>query len=269
MKKKLTLFILVLSLLSSLTFCSKKEQEAQTVFAIVNQEAITEELVSEYLQQFNEDDSAANIAKDKLINIFLLAQEFDLLDPDAQKQIEARINLSEKIIKANAFLAYQMASLEIAEEELFDYYQVHKAKFTKELDEYRVQRILLGSVAEADTVTAMITGNVINFTEAARRYSRERTSANDGYMGYMTLTEMDGGLRRLVESLNQWYFGRLNVSNGVYLIRYTDVRSRNVEQLFTEVREECEQLFLEEKRRDLAESVVNNLMDKSNIIITQ
>ena len=262
------IFIITVVLIS----CSKKEfgQQGQ-VIAQINGDRLTEDILKELsgvssIQELTEDQKREKV--DEWIKITLLAQEAERLGMVDNPTIQARVELSEKAIKANTMIASLLNDISLTEEELFNYYQIHKGNYLQNREEYRIQRIFFRSESKADSVSRMIINGEINFSEAARIHSEEDAKQTDGFIGYLTLEEMGGESRRAVNSLSQWRYMKIKEGEGYYLIRYTDKGNRNVEKSFIDVLEEIKEEYLKERKKELIDKVVGDLMSSSDIVIS-
>jgi peptidyl-prolyl cis-trans isomerase C len=272
-EKQVLIFLLALLVVLFLFSCSKEKEDKETgvVIATVNNEQLTAASIveftgSETLAVMTEEEQRERV--DDLIKLTVLAQEADKRGLNGQTEIKERIKIAEKKIKANALLAKMFEELEVTESEVFNYYQIHKSRYAGEREEYRVQRILLENEEMADSVSTMIVDGELNFAEAARAYSREQARERDGYLGYLTPDEMEQFIWNSIRNLSQWRFVRVPVSNGIYLVRYTDVRNRETERPFTEVSDQVREELLEERRRDLVNELLDELLSSSEIVIS-
>lgn len=273
--EKLSLITAVLIVLLFFCSCSrekKKAYEDKVVIVTVNNEEISLETLLEFIglestEELSEAERRNSI--DDLIKLTLLAQEAERRGVDSFERIRERINIAEKRIKANALLAMSIHDIELSESEVFNYYQIHKNRYVAEREEYRIQRILLENEAIADSVSTMIVDGTLSFGEAAGRFSQERARETEGYIGYRTPDELEAGVWNVVSQLGQWRFSRVRVSNGILLVRYTDKRNRRVERPFTEVSEKVREELLEERRKDIVQSLVQDLLSKAEIEISR
>ncbi|MBW6516317.1 MAG: peptidyl-prolyl cis-trans isomerase [Candidatus Cloacimonetes bacterium] len=269
MRKK-TLFMnisLIVVFLLLLSCAKERPEDTNNVIAIVNNELITREALLEFaeiddLSQISEAELREKI--DDLIKLTILAQEAtDLLK---QPIIRERVKLAQKKVLANAYLAKIIHEFNPTETDLFNYYQMHRSRYIDEREEYRIQRIFLTEPMMADSVTVMLNNAEITFASAARAYSQEGVRNNDGFIGYQTSEEMEPAIWRSISGLAQHRFARVPVSNGIYLVRYTDKRTRLIDRPFTEVVDSVRIEFLNEKRREIVNNDLNELMYKAEII---
>ncbi len=265
--KSLLICVLILLFLSS---CDKQIEDKGRIIAEINGNKITEEEFLDYCRIDSLDDISEEEIRAKIeewAKIVLLAHEAEKRGLVDNSRISFRAEMAGNLVKANVLLAAMVYDIEPTENELFNFYQIHRSSYVREVQEYRVQRILLASEAMADSVSNSIINNELNFAEAAQRYSQERASETNGYIGYLTTDEMSDSVRNAVTSLSQWRFTRIPASNGFYLIRYTDMRNREVEKSFTDVTAEVKERYLEEMKSDLVNSLVDDLMRQAEIII--
>lgn len=271
-KAAFKLALLVLLLLYIVSCSEEKLPTEDDIVATVNNEKITATGLREFIGYDNLENMTngeEREALEDLIRLTILAQEADNLLITDNPEIGERIKLAEKRIKANTLLAKIIHDIELTENDMFNYYQIHKSRYTGEVMEYRVQRILLSGTAMADSVSSMINSGEITFAEAARRYSQERTRETDGFAGYQTEEEMGPVIWNVLSNLSQWRFARVSVSNGIYLIRYTDTRERIMERPFTEVMEEVKEEMLKEQRSEEIAKFMEDLTERSEIIINR
>jgi peptidyl-prolyl cis-trans isomerase C len=272
-KRYSVLLLLSVLLIFFMSSCSEDTlPEDSEIVATVNGEEIT----ITGLREFIGYDNLENITNEEerealedLIRLTILAQESENSLVTENPEIRERIKLAEKRIKANALLAKIIHDIDLTENEMFNYYQIHKSRYEGEVTEYRIQRILLSGTNMADSVSTMINSGEITFAEAARRYSQERTRETDGFAGYQTPEEMGAIIWNVISNLNQWRFSRVSVSNGIYLIRYTDTRERTIERPFTEVIEEVRDEMLQERKNDEIVRFMEELIGRSEIIISR
>lgn len=264
--------MLIIVFFLGLLSCDRRRTDEEIgVIATVNDEILTEQSIIEFIgtDSFTDlPDTEKRERIDDLIKLTLLAQEAERRGVTEEREIRERISIAQKKIKANALLAMIVHDIEVTESEVFNYYQIHKSRFTGEQQEYRVQRIFLENEAVTDSVSTLIINGDITFAEAARRYSQEPAGERNGYIGYLTSDEMEPAVWNSLRNLSQWRFVRIPVSNGFYLIRYTDVRNREAERPFTEVAEQVREELLEEKRRDKVNGLIEELLGQTEIVIS-
>ena len=270
MASKMKYLLFTILLIAVVFSCSDKIGEQEKIVAEVNGTILTEEQFLDFceidnLEELSEDHKRAKI--EEWATVVLLSREADKRGLTDNNRLRFRKDMAGKIINANALLALTIANIEPTENELFNYYQIHKNVYVQNVTEYRIQRILLSNTAMADSVSSMLTSNQMNFAEAARVYSQERSRETDGYIGYLTKEEMGEALFTTINNLSQWRFTRIPASNGIYLVRYTDVRSREAEKSFNDVIEQVREQYLAENKSDLVKNLIETLMQEAEIVI--
>jgi len=273
MIKNLILLSLFFYVIAFQLSCSKSEEkDLSNVIAQINGDVLTEDMLVELAGVNDINDLSESEKKSKMdewIKISLLAHEADKRGLTQNPTVKARFILAEKTIKANLLLSNILHNISPSESELFNYYQIHKGRYLQDREEYRIQRILFHSEELADSVSSMIINNEITFSEAARNFSQEQARESDGYIGYITLEEMDDQTRRVVSNLSQWRYTKIRGNEGFFLLRYGDVRKRKSEQNFTEVIDQIREEYIAEKRSDFIDQEIKKLMDESEIIISR
>lgn len=274
MKEANTYFLLVLLIVPMLIVsCTDRQKvDKSSIIARINGDVLTEDMLLEFagissLEEISDSEKREKI--DEWIKISLLAQEADNRGLTESSRIESRIRLAEQSIKANLLLAELFHAISPTETELFNYYQIHKGRYSQERNEYRIQRIFFNNEAIADSVSRAIIDEEILFGIAARTFSEEAARENDGYIGYLTIDEMDEPTRRAIGNLSRWRYMKVSGNGGFYLIRYTDMRVREAARTFTEVIDQVKEEYVSEKKRDYIDKAIEELMQQSEIVISR
>ena len=176
--KFITFYILIFITVLSCNYQQKEEIEENIVAKVNNDFLTLEELRSNFTEErWNELtlDEKREFIND-WIQLSLLAQESERLKLDKRMEIKSRIKTAEKTVKSNALIAQKISEIVITEDDLFNYYKLHKSKFQKKTKEFRVQRIFIKRKSKLDSVLVYIK-NGLPFTEAAKMYSEEKIGA--------------------------------------------------------------------------------------------
>ena len=263
------LFFIIL-LLTSACGRERKTEEGE-IIAVINEEKISNHSILEFIGSESLSGMTESEKRDKMeeiIKLTVLAQEAERRGLTDHPEISERIRLASNRIKANLLLSEISNNIVLTEAEIFNYYQIHKSRYVTQREEYLIQRILLPSEAMADSVATLIVNNEHTFSEAARIFSRERARERDGFLGYLTPDEMESAIWNGIRNIAQWRFTRVQASNGIFLVRYTERRNRVVESPFTEVAERVREELLEERRKDMINKLLDELIGKAEIIIS-
>lgn len=263
--------ILIIAVLLLLASCAEDaSSDKSLIVASINGEYLSESMLAELagvedISELSGDQIRAKI--EDWIKITLLAQEADVRGLTEDPRIKSRIELAEKTTKANLFLASLFQDISPSETELFEYFQIHRGRYLEDRDEYRVQRIRFEDEAMADSVSVMIVNNEISFTEAARQLSQEEARSTDGYIGYLTLQEMEDYIQRAVTNLRQWRYMKVAGDEAFFLVRYTDRRSRRAEKSFKDVIDEIRKEYIADKKQEYIDNKISTLINKAEIEI--
>lgn len=264
MKKAILFFLVSLLILS----CGQKNEEHNVVARVNDEKLQIEELKANFSDKQWEELSQKereNLVQD-WIQLTVLAQEADKLGLSEQPQIRHKLKTAEKNIKSNALIAQKMAEIKISEDDLFNYYRVHKSQYQKSHKEYRVQRIFIKDETLLDEVKNAI--QETSFKEAAIKYSQESIGQNGGYLGYVSQQNIDSASWKALTQLKIYHWQTVQVDNGYFIIRYYDQRNVTTEKTFLEVIEEIKVILLKQKQQEMYENLIEDLKRKSEIEIS-
>jgi len=256
MKIRNLIFPLALLILVS---CNLKQEE--NYIARVNDQMLT---LEEFRANFSDQQWEKLSKNEKIahledwIKLSLLAQEADKLELSATAQVQAKIRNAETNIKANATIGQAISKIQISEDDLFDYYKVHKSRYQKKQKEFKIQRIFIKEKSTRDSVLADLK-NGTKFKDAARKYSQERLGATGGYMGFMAKKDVDEAIWNKLESLDKWRYSTLKLEKGYYVVRYYDRREITVEKTFAEVKDEISKIVLQIKQKESYDKLIEEL----------
>ncbi len=267
--KLITFYILIFITVLSCNY-QRKEEIEENIVAKVNNDFLTlEELRSNFTEdRWNELtlDEKKEFIND-WIQLSLLAQESERLKLDKRMEIESRIKTAEKTVKSNALIAQKISEIVITEDDLFNYYKLHKSKFQKKTKEFRVQRIFIKKKSKLDSVLVNIK-NGLPFTEAAKMYSEEKIGAEGGYTGFLTKKKMEKTVWDKLNDLNKWYYTSIKINNGYYIMRYYETRYVDITKDFIEVRNQIREIVFENKRKKIYENLIKDLKNRAEITIS-
>jgi len=260
------LIILLLLTLLAFSGCKSKEMEEDYI-ARVNEEQLS---IEEFKASFSEsewgsmDDRAKEKFVDEWVDLTLLAQECDRQGISELPIIQERIKHSVKKIKANTLIAAELRNLPTSEEELFSYYQLHKAEYRRENKEYKYQRIKVNSEDELSKITAKLRkGSKVK--DLAIQYSKEAAGKNGGYMGFVSEKLVNAEFWAVLESLEQYNWKSLESGGAFYILRWYEKRELEIEMPFSDVRVEIEEKFRSENKQERYNSLKRKL-DNASII---
>lgn len=264
MLRTISLLMLVLML-----FSCNQTNDKNYVIAKVNEEKL---LLDDFKANFSDQkwDELTKDQKEKIIQdwirITLLAQEAENLGLSDQQSIKNKIETAEKNILANALIAQRMAEIKITDEDLFNYYRLHKNNYQKSHKEYKVQRIFVETEALLDSVRKKIKRS--SFQDAAKKYSQESAGANGGYLGFVSQKDITADQWNVLSSLKKYHYQSVKSQEGFYVIRFYDERNVQTEKTFVEVEDEIRSILIKMKKQDAFDNLLENIKLKSEIAIS-
>lgn len=266
---KIFKFIIGLIMIAGILISCDKKEEVRIV-AQVNKESLT---YDEFKSLFTDEDWDNMSTADKQENIqkwvkmTILAQEADNIKISESQEIKSKISAAEKKIKANALIAQKIADIKVTEEEVLNYYRLHKSRYQREQKEFAVQRIFIREREKLNDVLSEISEQR-NFTEAARKYSEENIASNGGYAGFLSKTDMHEDIWNKLNELERWYYSTVQTPEGFYIVRHYDTRTVKTDIPLKEVKDEIAERIKENKKAEIFESTLNSLKSKAEIVIS-
>lgn len=260
------LILLFLITISAISGCNKKA-EAEDYIARVNKEYLS---LDEFKATFSDaewgelDNSSKEKYLDEWVSLTLLAQECDKKGLSKLPIIQKRMKNCVKKIKANAVIAAELLSNPTSEEELFSYYQLHKAEYRKESKEYKYQRIMIKDKSRLEKITKKLHEGA-KFKDLAIQYSEESAGRNGGYMGFVSENQVSGKIWETLEALEQYNWKSVKSNEVFYLLRWYEKRELEIEMPFSDVKAEIDLKFQSESRQEKFNRLKKKL-DNSSII---
>lgn len=159
-------------------------------------------------------------------------------------------------------------TIELAEDELYEYYQTHRDEFVRPV-EVNIREILVSTRAEANNILVQLDSGR-DFAELARLHSIRRWAAErGGEFGYFPST-LYGDIGRIAVTLNPGErYGPLRVREGYSIFELIEKREPqdDVNQSFEEVKESIASRLIGEKSRSIITRVIADLADEYPISI--
>ncbi|MCF7857822.1 MAG: peptidylprolyl isomerase [Candidatus Cloacimonetes bacterium] len=261
--KKLLILIMLVTIMS----CVKTEDEY--IIAQVNQAKLT---MDEFKANFTEkewDELTAETKESYIqdwIQLNLLAQEADLLGISKTPKVIEKIKTAELNIKANLLLAHKLSEITAREDELFNYYKIHRNEYTTSFKEYKVQRIFTTDEAKLNEILEAI--KATSFKDAAISYSEESAGENGGYIGFVSQQNTHENIWNALTSLKKYYYKSVKTEKGFYIVRFYDVRTVTNTDNYIDVKEEIRQAVIKMKKERLFDELISDLKNKSEIKIS-
>ncbi len=248
----------------------KKETINEVIIAQVNDSKLT---LNELKGNFTEEEWK-NITIEKKrkfvnewINLTVLSQESDLLKFSDSPVIKSRIKSAIMKIKTNALISQKISEVKTSEKELFEYYRLHKSKYQKEENEFKIQRIYLKKKEVLENVLNALKDGM-KFVDAAKEYSKEKIGKSGGWIGFQTRKQLGNKAFNKLLKVKKWQQIVVEDNNGYYIIRYYETRKRKVEKNFDEVKDIINTILIQKKKEQIYDSLLKEVKSKSTISIS-
>jgi peptidyl-prolyl cis-trans isomerase C len=258
---------LILIFLITLFSCVQTEEE--DIVAQVNDTKLT---MDEFKANFSDYEWNILTVEEKKefiqdwVQLTLLAQEADLLEISQSPKIKEKIKSAKINIKANALIAIKLAEITISEDELFNYYKIHKSEYQISFKEYKVQRIFTKDKAKLKGILDAI--KTTSFKDAATEYSEEAAGKNGGYIGFLSKKNANENIWNTLTSLQKYHYKSVETIRGFYVIRFYDTRIVKTDKTFLEVKDKIIESVDKKKKEEVYNNLIKELKNKSEITIS-
>ncbi|HOQ79426.1 MAG TPA: hypothetical protein PLH63_00015 [Candidatus Cloacimonadota bacterium] len=263
-------FIAVIFLLLLSIGCDKN---GKTVIAQVNNDILTLEDFQNSMPKMEYEKLTKEEKRDLInnwIELTLIAQKAD--EDDLLKDnsiIKFKIENAKKKIKANAYINKHLQTIKVSEEELFNYYRLHRGDYKSNSVAYKVQRIYFKNQEDMNRVKSMLDSQEILFTPAAMKYSEEGIGAYGGYMSEsITADGTYANIYDVVKSLEKYKYTTMPYSNGYIIVRYYDEVEVEQETSFDDAKDEIISIIRNEKKIQIYNNMIKSIKAESNITTT-
>lgn len=163
----------------------------------------------------------------------------------------------------NKIADYFGKDVEIADEELEEYYQTNIDQFSEE-EKIRPSHILVDSLEEAQAVLEKL-DNGVEFGELAKNYSTCPSSEHGGDLGYVTSTSV---VPKFYEAAKLLKIGQISepieTQFGWHIIKVVEKKEAVVHK-FTDIKENLSQLLLVKKKSNKALEYLTTNYDNAEI----
>ena len=261
--KRLLILILAIALFS----CIQTEEE--DIAAQVNETKLT---MDEFKANFSGAEWDILTVEEKKefiqdwVQLTLLSQEADRLEISQSPKIQEKIKSAEINIKSNALIAAKLADITVSEDELFNYYKIHKSEYRVSHKEYKVQRIFTKEEAKLKGLFDAI--KATSFKNAAIEFSEESAGRNGGYVGFISKKNAHENIWNTLISLEKYYYKSVETDKGFYILRFYDTRTIYSNRTFLEVKDEIMKVVTKKKKEETYNNLIIELKNKSKITIS-
>jgi len=261
------IFVILIVLL--LAVSCKEEVEIEAV-ATVNEEVLSLEEFKSYFPEETWSTLSFEAKREHInewIKLTLLSQEADRSGLSDLPKVKSRIDYAVKNVKSNVVLAQRISEIQITDDDLFNYYKLHKSKYQETRKEFKIQRIFLKSKAKLDEVMEYLRKGE-SFTDVVKLHSEESLGASGGYTGFMGENDLQSSIWNSLIKLQKWHYTSAKIDKGYYIFRYYDTQEVINNKEFTEVEDDIRKIVFEQKRKEVFDNVIEELKREADISIS-
>lgn len=250
--------------------CQKMAVTKGEVVAQVNQESLT---MSDFQSMFSPDEWKNMSDEQKRdfvrqwIDLTLLAQSARELKLEDNRQVKEKVKLAEKKVLSNALIADKLKSVQVSEEELFNYYRIHMGEFNQVGKILKVQRIFLTDRSRLDEVMVELRKGM-NFADAAKAYSQESLGQNGGYAGVVSVSDSVKTFWDALQNLKVYELAIVPAKGGYYIARSYEEQLGSGTPTFDTLRDEIRKRVLKEKQQQIYDEILRDLKSTADISIS-
>ncbi len=259
----------VLFLIALLSWgCERGKKDDSPILASVNSEELTEAAFKSLFSpdEYKELDAATKKQfVEDWVNLTLLAQAADEEKLSASTALKARMEYAVKKVKANALISRKLDNIKVSEDELFNYFRIHRADFDSVLVDYSVQRILQLDQSSAQKLAASIAAG-LDFDEAVQTRSLEKLKDNRGMMGFVSKAGADSSWWNACKGLAPKQVSILNQGSNWYVFRIIEERTGDSEANFEDYRDLIRRRIIAERESEVYRELLKDLKTKTSDI---
>lgn len=185
MKKSRIAAIAIIAILIVFAFASCEKKSGFVVsgkkLVSVNSEYITDGMINIFTQSAALPEESKQMILEELVDNFLVYQEALKSDVMKDTMFLNQLEFQRRLAISNQMIQDKLSKLPpLTEQEFMGYYDMNKSKFDKMI---KLSIISLGPDKNAaDSIYDMIASKKISFSEAAKKYSLDKKSAEKGGM---------------------------------------------------------------------------------------
>lgn len=238
------------------------------VLAVVGGQEITEELLDLFLQTLPREQQAyisnpqfREQALEQLVSLFLFAKKAEDDKLEETEEFQTVIANAKRDILAQMAMRDVLKTVEVAEEELKEYYDANGAQYEKGAT-VSAKHILVDSEEKCNEILATITSGEKVFEEAAQAFSTCPSGQRGGDLGAFGKGQMVPEFEKAAfEAEIGQVVGPVQTQFGYHLIK---VEAKNEAQVaaFEEVKESIRRTLVQQKQNKVYTDTVAELKEK-------
>jgi parvulin-like peptidyl-prolyl isomerase len=248
-----------------LVFCACKKSTEETVVARVGNAQLTVAALYELMPSI-QDQKLGRLQAERYVQQWveseLLYQQALQEKIEKQPEVRQRLEKLQRDYVVSAYLQQQVDREAQGEVDGQEYYQSNSDEFKAEEDLYKVDLILLETLAQARTArNRLVAGE--DFALVAKNVSMDFSRYQDGHLGFISLRQLSPLLAAAVPGLKVEEVSQpIKSEMGYNLLRLQCVVRKGQIQPYEEVKEIVRQRMQAKKREELYRRLISNLSDK-------
>lgn len=253
--KNICKILVLLFLVFLFTQCSKKESR---IIAKVNGEKLYED---EFRSLFTEQewidislDEKNEIIKD-WIEITLLSHEAEKRGLDKEINVKFNIEYSRKTILANKILAEELNKIDVNEDEIFTYYNLNRAQFTKEVTSFKIQKFIVDNWTVADSAIKL-------FNEGEAFYTIAKNLGRDYVVRFVERKDISKAFWDFLSVMKKWNIRIIRDKGNLNIVQLLDTQKKNVPIPFETIKDSLKNVLIENKRNSFLDNALDSLKIK-------
>ncbi len=179
--------------------------------------------------------------------------------------LQQRINYAVKKVKANALIARRLADIKVSEDQLFSYFRIHQAEFSKPALTYKIQRIQLADKLSAERVLNQLNQGM-DFGSAVTKYSSEPLKDKAGILGFVSSSSADSVFWFAARDLKINEASLINKDQFWFVFRYTETKESGTEANFEDFRSDIKRRIILEKQEEVYQNLLREIKSGKNEI---
>lgn len=260
--KKTIYTILILFTLISLFACKKKE-DGKVVAEVKGTTLYEKEFRSRFSEKewSNLSEEKRNEAINDWVEITLLSQEAIKRGFEKLPEVKFNIKYAKNTILANELLSQELEDINITEGEIFDYYNLNRNNFLKEVITFKIQSFIVPNWTIADSVIALFNDGEAFYT-AAKNYGRnykvhfiQKNDVNASFWNYIQT------------KMKKWNIRVIRDGKDLKVVQLLKIDKEDIPINFSILKDSLKTKLLEEKQKNLLHNSLDSLKIDYNVTI--
>ncbi|MBC8525486.1 MAG: hypothetical protein H8D22_01245 [Candidatus Cloacimonetes bacterium] len=251
--KRISNIILLISLLFFTAECKKKAGD-RIIAKVGNEKLCEHEFRSLFTEQewLNTTDEDKNEIINEWIEITLLAKEAEKRGLDKEKDVKFNIKYCKRTILANEILADELSKIQVTEDELFNYYNLNRTLFTREVTSFKIQKFIVSNWAIADSAIKLFNSGEAFYTVAK--------NLGSGYVvKFVGKDDISNHLWNFLCGMKKWNIRIVQDKGKLNIIQLLNIKRENVPIPYNSIKDSLTKVILDNKKNTFLENALDSL----------